>query len=278
MHKQSVGPAYWDDLHARAACSESRLWRRHSDAVNIALLRRWFPDLAEARVLKTDLFDEALTDGLFPFLCNKRASIVGMDLSRSVAKKAALGHEGLVALAGDVRNLPFPNSTFDVVVSNSTLDHFPSEGELIVSIKELARVIKPKGVLILTLDNPSNPLVRLRNSPIGSWLQHTSLIPYYIGCTCGIKELSEHLRSAGMEVVNRTAILHCPRAIAVPLAKIMGNRTPEAHNKFLRCLMAFERFERFRTRYWTGHFVAALARHRSKPISSDEAQPTFAGG
>ena len=37
------------------------LWRRHSDAVNWGLLERWLPPRLE-RVLKTDLFDEAVGD------------------------------------------------------------------------------------------------------------------------------------------------------------------------------------------------------------------------
>jgi hypothetical protein len=41
-----------------------RLWRAHSDAVNKALVARWRPVGQMDTLLKTDLFDEAVSDGL----------------------------------------------------------------------------------------------------------------------------------------------------------------------------------------------------------------------
>jgi hypothetical protein len=40
------------------------LWREHSDAVNGALLVRWLARESCGLLLKTDLFDEAMGEGL----------------------------------------------------------------------------------------------------------------------------------------------------------------------------------------------------------------------
>ncbi len=40
-------------------------WRRHSDRINAALISRWLPCKTDGRLLKTDLFDEAVGDGLY---------------------------------------------------------------------------------------------------------------------------------------------------------------------------------------------------------------------
>jgi SAM-dependent methyltransferase len=259
MNRDIADADYWDRTYAQSLSSESKLWRRHSDAVTVALLRRWIPDSSAGRTLKTDLFDEALENGMFPALSRRSSLVVGIDLSLSVAAQAAEHHRGLNALTGDVRQLPFSDSSFDVVISNSTLDHFSSGEEMVGSIRELARVLRPGGKLIITLDNPANPLIRLRNSKLGCWLKKIGLAPYYLGYTCGIERLSEHLRRGGLEPAGSTAVMHCPRLLAVPIARLLENRDSKWQRRFLRCLMAFEFLERFVTRYRTGHFVAAHA-------------------
>ena len=75
------------------------------------------------------------------------------------------GHgTGCSSVAADVRVLPFPAGTFDGVLSTSTLDHFEAIDDLHRALGELRRVLRPAGRLVLTLDNPANPLIRLRNA------------------------------------------------------------------------------------------------------------------
>jgi len=256
------GPAdseYWNRVHARSRARESAVWRRHSDAVNAALLNRWLPCSIAGRVLKTDLFDEALSEGLAPAVGLRSPFVVGVDLSPSVASEAARHHREVSALCGDVRRLPFADAAFDAVISNSTLDHLSSARELECAIGEIARVLRPGGTLIITMDNPSHPLIRLRNSRLGSLFHRIGLAPYYGGYTIGIARLSECLRRAGLEVSDRTAIMHCPRVVAVPLARLLGHRSPKFQLRFLKSLMAFESLGRLATRFRTGHFVAARA-------------------
>jgi hypothetical protein len=55
---------YWDTVARKLQSSgKQSLWRVHSDAVNVALCARWLPKGRMKHLLKTDLFDEAVTDG-----------------------------------------------------------------------------------------------------------------------------------------------------------------------------------------------------------------------
>lgn len=253
-------PGYWDKVRAGwSAAPRRRLWRAHSDAVNAALVRRWQPD-APGRVLKTDLFDEAVGDGLVAELAEAGHDVVGMDLAPGVARAARTRHPALAAVACDVRSLPFRRAAFDAIVSNSTLDHFATRDELERGLDELARVLAPGGWLVLTLDNPRNPLVALRNAlPLG-WLRAVGLVPYYVGATLGPREVVAALERAGLEVLALDAVLHVPRAPAVGAASLLGRTDVGAVRRaFLAAAGAFEVLSRLPTRFFTGHYVAALA-------------------
>lgn len=254
------GRPYWDGVGAAwAEGRRHRLWRQHGDAVNGRLVRRWLPTSPD-RVLKTDLFDEAVGGGLLDAIASSGDGPVGVDLSPRVARAARSGRGVPLAVAADVRKLPFPPDSFDTIVSISTLDHFPDREEIGVALAELARVLAPGGRLILTLDNPWNPAVALRNSFPGAWLRAVGLVPYYVGATLGPRQARAALGRVGLEVVEIEAVLHVPRAPAVALASVLEKRAgARAAQAFLRITGAFEALARWPTRFLTGHYVAALA-------------------
>ena len=53
---------------------------------------------------------------------------------------------------GDFTNMPFDDNSFDIVSCVSVIEHMPKDTQLI-GIKEMARVVKPGGKLIITYDN-----------------------------------------------------------------------------------------------------------------------------
>ena len=244
---------YWDRVAAVwQASPRQTLWRRHSDAVNIRLFDR---------LLKTDLFDEAFGEGLYPLLASRAKEVIGLDLAAQALSAAGARHPRLRAVNGDVRRLPFASDHFDIVVSNSTLDHFTDLDDIARSIRELHRVLKNGGYLLITLDNPANPLIGLRNSlPFSLW-SRLGLVPYFVGATLGPRPLSRLLRETGFETVDVQTVLHCPRVLAVAvaglLAKVGGTA---AQRRYLRLLSAFERLAALPTRFVTGNFVAVKAR------------------
>jgi len=241
----------------------NQLWRAYSDAVNTAFLTRFLPKRQIDCLLKTDLFDEALSDGLYPHLSHQARSVVGIDLSMPTVQTAGSRYPDLRALAADVRCLPFADNRFDVIISNSTLDHFKSRGEILASLRELNRVLRNGGQLLLTLDNLANPIVALRNALPFRLLNRIGLVPYYVGPTFGPRGLLRVLRQAGFDTQDVVALMHSPRAIAVALARLFEKyATPETHRRFLRFLLGFEHLSRCPTRFVTGYYVAAHAKKR----------------
>ena len=240
-----------------------RLWRSHSDSVNKALVARWGPAEQMETLLKTDLFDEAVGDGLSPLLASQANRVVYTDLSLEVHQMARCRYPGLRTVVADVRCLPFVRDTFPGIVSNSTLDHFQSLDDLLASLRELFRVLRPGGQMILTFDNLSNPIIRLRNWLPFRLLKRLKIVPYYVGVTVGPHRLEQFLKENGFEVLETDAIMHCPRVLAILAARWLEKHgAPRGQRFLLRLLMAFERLSRLPTRFLTGYFIAIKAMKR----------------
>ena len=251
---------YWDGvLESWKPTVEHRLWRAHSDEVNNQLLRRWLP-AGQGRLLKTDLFDEAVGGGLFPELAARADEVVGVDVSPAAVRAALARYPRLDAHVASVLSVPFANGSFDAGVSNSTLDHFKSHATLRSAVSELARVIRPGGKLVITLDNRANPIVALRTSILFRPLHRLGVVPYFVGATYGARGLAKLLDDTGFDVVEITSFMHCPPQLAAYWAG--RRRAPHDNGRHLRRVLRFEAMERWPTRHLTGHFVGALAVRR----------------
>ena len=240
----------------QAASRATPLWRVQSDMVNRSLLERWLPTGLES-VLKTDLFDECVSDGLYPTLSLHARRVAGIDVSPAVVDAASRRHHGLEGTVTDVRALPFEDEGFDAVVSNSTLDHLEGIEEVATALGEIHRVTRPGGRLVLTVDNPYHPLVAARNALPAGLTRAIRPTPYPSAWTCGPDTLGDLLRRAGFQVLETTAILHFPRVIvavagALDAGLAQRRRVPAV-------LGRAERLERWPTRFVTGHFIATLA-------------------
>jgi SAM-dependent methyltransferase len=264
----SVEQAYWDqvgDDWRRRRPHE--LWRSFTDRHQLELMDRWIgPTPREVpsagrqpRLLKTDLFDEVAGRGLVGDLAARGWSVTGIDLSPLVVAEAIHRNAGLDAVVADVRSLPFADSCFDAVFSGSTLDHFESEGEIAGALRELARVLRPGGSLVLTLDNPGNPLIWLRNGPLSWGVRRLGIVPYQVGATLHRRPLATALQAAGFEIRQLTAVMHCPRVLAVALAGPVSSLGHAACGAFLRALSSCEAIENLPTRWCTGHYLAVHA-------------------
>lgn len=242
-----------------------RLWREFTDRLQVSLLDRWLAgppvrdDGREPTALKTDLFDEIAGRGVARRFLENGYRTTGIDLSPTVVQEAGARNRGLATLTADVRELPFADDSFDAVFSGSTLDHFEGPADIARSLAEIARVLRPSGRLVLTMDNPRNPLVRLRNGPLLGLLRRSGVVPYDVGATLDSDSLAEVVRNSGLSVLEVTSILHCPRVLAVGLARALDGRGDGAREWFLEGAKRFERLERYPTRFLTGSFVAVLA-------------------
>jgi SAM-dependent methyltransferase len=239
---------------------DEALWRTHSDAIHAALLARWLPAEHSRQLLKTDLFDEAMGDGLVAILTSRARLFTGLDITPSVVATALAKHPGLQAVTADVRQLPFARETFDVIVSNSTLDHFEHRDQIRLALSELHSVLRRGGRLLLTLDNLANPVVALRAVLPFRLLRRLRLAEYPAGATCGPWLLRRMLRETGFEVLDTTTLLHCPRVAAMMIARrVQRTGTTEQRSRLLCRLLRWEKLGELPTRFFTGYYVAISA-------------------
>jgi SAM-dependent methyltransferase len=227
---------------------------RQKRAKNLSLIRRWAEDRPYHTVLKTDLFEEANgEDDLLPALPAARRAI-GMDLAHRVVARARLRYpEGAgLFLTTDVRRIGLASNSVDLIVSNSTLDHFPAAGDFHIAIQELARVLRPGGTMIVTMDNPKNPTYwPLR------WICQFKWAPFRLGFTPSLSGLVDSLDAAGIEVTKTDYLIHNPRMVSTAaylvVRRLIGRFADRPIGSLLK---AFDLFDRLPTRAYTACFAA----------------------
>jgi SAM-dependent methyltransferase len=229
------------------------------------LVRAWTGDFVPATVLKTDLFEEAFGgDHLLFDLLPASYTPLGMDVSLLTARRAKqicpVARAGFIT--ADVRRLPIKPGTIDLIISTSTLDHFETREEFQASVEELAHALRPGGLLIISVDNPLNPLYH----PL-RWLSRWHRAPFPLGYTTSGGGLARSMEASGLEVAFTGCLIHNPRIVStflfLGLRRLAGSRA----DAVVRVLLgAFALLGRLPTRRFTACFVAACAR---KPANSD---------
>lgn len=260
MHPGSPG-SYWDQIADNQRAGGGRLWRSYTDQAYSNWLKAWLGHEGQlTRALKTDLFDEVVHTGLVPELQRLASEVHGIDVSGSIARVAAERHPQLLTRTGDVRQLPYPNDYFDLVLSNSTLDHFPKVADIEQSLAEIHRVLRPGGRLLITLDNPANPIVGLRTRLPLSWTTRLGLIHFYLGATLSQTGLRRCLERADLAVIREGYFMHVPRLPAILLGRVLEKvNWAGLHRLWVQVLLACETLECWPARKYTGYYVAALA-------------------
>ncbi len=87
----------------------------------------------------------------------KNAIVHGIDLTENMLKEARKKSKALNLInvyfeQGNIRNLPYADNTFDVVISLRFFHHIPNKHRS-TYIQEMLRVTKPGGILILEFKN-----------------------------------------------------------------------------------------------------------------------------
>jgi len=222
-----LGAEYWDSI---AKKMNSRYVKNpffeHKRNEVLRLINRWGRNNQDVSVLKTDLYEEALEpDHLLFGLARNNRKVYGIDVSprlaRMTSQKALQRGVHLSLCVTDVRKLAFKDNRFDLIISTSTLDHFP---EIDVALKELHRVLKPKGVIILTLHNATNLLVHLMCKLMKAFRKY----PFgYAEGTYSLPKTEQLMRTAGFSVEDSTAIIHVPPLLPTIINEVhrRGNST-----------------------------------------------------
>ncbi len=245
--------AYWDRVgRAREGHHLERRVAEYKGLEHVRLLEAWSGSRGLGAVLKTDAYEEAYgPDTFVPWLLARSGSVSVVDVSKTITAKARKAVRGADYSCADVTALPFRDGSFDLAVSNSTLDHL-AESDVPAALSELNRVIKAGGVLVLTLDNAHNPLYRLG---------------YHVGKSCGLvghrqekcyleREVRPLLAEAGFSVSEVRSIVHLPTPFNL-VAKTLSSISPGLSDPPLRMGIRF--FSAFgmggRNRH-TGWFLA----------------------
>lgn len=91
------------------------------------------------------------------YALQKGCSITGLDISNAQIEMAdtnirASGYsKGFELQRGDMEDLPFEDSTFDNSVMIASLHHLPTRDSRIQSLKEASRVLKPGGMIQISV-------------------------------------------------------------------------------------------------------------------------------
>lgn len=75
----------------------------------------------------------------------KANGLVGLDVSEKRLVVARSINPGIHFIQGDIRELPFGDSSFDMVTTFASLMFFPEQSDLNAAIGEIARVLRPDG-------------------------------------------------------------------------------------------------------------------------------------
>jgi len=257
LHSPPASSADWDQVASKPRPSWylDRLVARQKRQVHQELVRRWAGAGFSGAVLKTDLFEEAHGEDQILFDLYPDALTLGIDVSWQTAKNARRrsSHPRAHFAGADVRHLALREASVDLVVSTSTLDHFDTKEELRQALAEIARVLRPGGVAVITLDNAQNPLYWLLR-----WASRRGWAPYRLGETARLAELVDLLQDAGMRVDATDWLLHNPRVISTSvfllLRRVLGRH---ADVPIRGLLTVFSWLAKLPTRRYTACFVAA---------------------
>jgi len=106
-------------------------------------------------------------------------------------------YKNLEYIIGDGESLPFRDYTFDKCVSTFVLEHFLND---IRALKEMNRILKPGGILILTADSLSYPkadkdFIKKINDNVNNYTK---------------QNLEEKLKKSGFEIVECRYFVNSP--------------------------------------------------------------------
>jgi len=88
---------------------------------------------------------------LFELFQDKQVDYIGVDNSEKLIEIAKKKYPQAKFQVADALSLPFPNNYFDKVLSIAVLHHIPSEEFRLQFLREARRVLKPEGLLMLTV-------------------------------------------------------------------------------------------------------------------------------
>jgi len=94
---------------------------------------------------------------------NKKNIIIGIDLIKDTIKHTSKEKidKNQFFVIGNIKDFPFKESKFDLMICGGILHHFPSSKELKLLIENFNRSLRISGKLVIIEPNGSNPVIKL---------------------------------------------------------------------------------------------------------------------
>ena len=256
---------FWHDVGDRFPVLTGAASTSYYRANEERLIAEALPALADSRILKTDLWDEAKNTRIMQWAADRGARVFGIDISEPIVRQArqAFGSRRLRPAVSDVRRLPFADDSFDAIYSMGTVEHFV---ETEASVAELARILEPGGRLILGVPNRHDPFLR---PLVVAVLYNLGLYAYGFEKSYSRGALRRMVEAAGLRVRMETGILFIPGWLrmldlwchtrARPLAAVTG-----------RLVQPFVWLDaRFPSLRRHGYLIVAVAEKPARQASAD---------
>lgn len=155
-------------------------------------------------------------------LAGDSGRVIGLDMvpemvARAQANAARLGHDNVEFILGEIEDIPLPDASVEVVVSNCVLNLVPDKGQ---AFAEIFRVLKPGGHFSIS------DIVLEGNLPP----ELAEAAALYVGCVAGALQKKEYLdiiARAGFQEI----IIHTEKRISLPgplLDNILGAESAAA--------------------------------------------------
>jgi SAM-dependent methyltransferase len=197
---------FWEGVGTRfpdlAGAASTDYYRRNEQR----LLSEHLPRIDGARILKTDLWDEARNTRILQWVQANGAAVYGVDISHPTTRLAreAFGEAKVGALTADCRVLPFGSGRFDAIYSMGTIEHDVAPE---AAVREMYRVLKPGGRAIVGVPNRWDPFLR---PALARVMQAFGLYAYGRERSYSRVALRRMLVDAGFQIDAETAILFIP--------------------------------------------------------------------
>jgi SAM-dependent methyltransferase len=206
VQKDSGYQAFWEDVGTGFPSLKGAASTRYYFECERILCEQFLPSMKDLLVLKTDLWDEAKNSEILLWMAEKGARPAGIDLSFEVVRQAerVLSAFRPVLAVADVRSLPFPANSFDLIYSMGTIEHFEDSA---AAVREFFRVLRPSGIAIVGVPNKLDPF--MRPMLVSLW-NAFGAYPYGMEKSFTSRGLRRLLESAGFRSIGQSGILFMP--------------------------------------------------------------------
>jgi SAM-dependent methyltransferase len=222
------------------------------------LIQQFCSPLKGKTLLKTDLWNEAKNTRILRWVADQEAVVHGLDISVRVARQALASfhdrEDKAFLTVADVRDIPYPDESFDFVYSMGTVEHFPDYEK---AIREIYRVLKTGGTALIGVPNKFDIFLR----PLQVFLlQKLGLYAFGYEKAFSKGELTRLLTRTNFKIRGQSSLLFMPGVLR------MIDLFFSCHIPFLcgvsKALLApfaflYERFELFRRH---GYLITLVVR------------------